>query len=213
MKLSLRYTVAALVFLAPACFAQKWEVGGVTGGGFSSSLPVFNTIGAASAGFSNGFAFGAIVAQNLYPLISGEMRYTYDFSDLRVSRGGDSATFQGLTHSFHYDILVHRRHARSRVQPFAASGGGFRVFRGVGTESEYQPLSSFALLTKTQQWSPMITFGGGIKYAIAPRVLLRFEVRDYFSRFPTQVIAAAPGAHLSGWLHDIVPMAGITFVF
>jgi len=51
------------------------------------------------------------------------------------------------------------------------------------------------------------------KYAIRPRVLLRIEVRDYFSRFPTRVIAPAPGSHLAGWLHDVVPMVGITFVF
>jgi hypothetical protein len=59
----------------------------------------------------------------------------------------------------------------------------------------------------------MVTFGGGIKYAFSPRVLLRAEVRDYFTQFPTKVIAPAPGAHLSGWLHDIVPMVGVTFVF
>ena len=100
-----------------------------------------------------------------------------------------------------------------RLQPFAAAGGGLRVFRGVGAESAYQPLSTFALLTKTSQWVPMATFGGGIKYAIRPRVLLRIEVRDYFSRFPTRVIAPAPGSHLAGWLHDVVPMVGITFVF
>ena len=59
----------------------------------------------------------------------------------------------------------------------------------------------------------MVTFGGGIKYAVSRRVLLRIEVRDYLTSFPTKVIAPAPGAHLAGWLHDIVPMAGITFVF
>jgi hypothetical protein len=78
-----------------------------------------------------------------------------------------------------------------------------RDFRGVGTESSYQALSSFALLTKTSQWTPVAAFGGGLKFAITPRVLLRVEVRDYFSRFPTQVIAPAPGAHLSGWLNDL----------
>jgi len=88
-----------------------------------------------------------------------------------------------------------------------------RDFRGVGTEAPYQPLSTFALLTKTSQWTPLVTFGGGFKIAVSPRVLLRVEVRDYFSRFPTQVIAPAPDAHLSGWLHDLVPLAGITFLF
>lgn len=35
-----------------------------------------------------------------------------------------------------------------------------RDFRGVGTESSYQALSNFALLTKTSQWTPVATFGG-----------------------------------------------------
>ena len=213
MKSISRYALTALVVLAPACFAQKWEAGGVTGGGFTNALGVSNAIGTADAGFSNGFAFGAVLGQNLYPRVSGELRYTYHFNDLRLDGLGTSATFKGLTHSMHYDILVHGRLTRSRVQPFLAGGGGVRVFRGVGTESAYQPLSDFALLTKTQQWSPMIDFGGGIKYAISPRIRLRVEVRDYFTQFPLKVIAPAVGAHLSGWLHDIVPMAGITFVF
>ena len=213
MKANRTFILTALVVIAPTCFAQKWEVGGVTGGGFTNNLTVSNGIGTASTGFANGFAFGVVLGQNLYPRVSGELRYTYRLSDLQLSGAGDSARFKGTTQSMHYDILLHSRRTHSRVQPFAAAGGGMRIFSGVGTESPYQPLSSFALLTKTQQWKPVVTFGGGIKYAIAPRVLLRIEVRDYFSKFPTNVIAPAPGAHLSGWLHDIVPMAGITFVF
>lgn len=199
--------------LRPPAWLKKWVVGGLTGGGFTNALTVANAAGTASAGFDHGLAFGVVLGQNLYPRVSGELHYAYNMSDLRISAGGRSATLRGLAHSMHYDILFHAGRARSRVQPFAAAGGGLRVFRGVGTESAYQPLSSFALLTKTSQWVPMATFGGGIKYAIRPRVLLRVEVRDYFSRFPTQVIAPAPGSHLAGWLHDLVPMVGISFSF
>src|SRR5258706_7248866 len=142
-----RSTLTALVVLAPSCFAQKWEAGGVTGGGFTSNLNVSNAIGSATTGFANGFAFGAVLGQNLYPRISGELRYTYRFSDLRLSDGGQAATFKGLTHSIHYDVLIHSRRRDTRVQPFAAVGGGMRMFRGVGAESPYQPLRSFALLT------------------------------------------------------------------
>jgi hypothetical protein len=213
MKVLRKLIFTALVVLAPACFAQKWEVGGVTGGGFSSGLNVSNAIDTATTGLANGLAFGAVLGQNLYPRISGELRYTYSLGDLQLSGSGQSASFKGTTQSMHYDILVHSRATHSRVQPFAAAGGGMRIFSGVGTETPYQPLSSLALLTKTQQWMPLVTFGGGIKCAIAPRVLLRLEVQDYLTRFPTNVIAPAPGAHLSGWLHDFVPMAGITFVF
>lgn len=213
MKSIARTFLTALLVIAPACLAQKWEVGGVAGGGFSNGLAVSNGIGSATAGFANGFGLGAVLGQNLYPRISGELHYTYQFNELRLSGSGESATFKGVIQSMHYDILLHARRKRARAQPFLAAGGGVRVFQGVGTESAYQPLSSFALLTKTNQWSPMVTFGGGVKYVMSRRLLLRAEVRDYFSQFPTKVIAPAPGAHLSGWLHDLVPMVGVTFVF
>lgn len=180
----------------------------MVGGGFSHDLTVSNAIGSAATGFGNGLASGVILGHNLYSRVSGELRYTLDFSDLRISNAGASATFQGQTHSIHYDVLVHARSARSRVRPFVLAGGGMRDFRGVGTESSYQELSNFALLTKTSQWTPVATFGGGVKYAIAPRVLLRLEVRDYFSRFPTQVIAPAPGARLSGGCTTWSPWLG-----
>ncbi len=213
MKFIARRFLAALFVFVPACLAQEWEVGGMVGGSFSNDLTASNAIGSATAGFSNGPAAGAILGHDLYSRVSGELRYALDFSSLRISGAGASATFQGQAHSIDYDVLVHARSARSRVRPFALAGGGMRDFRGVGTESSYQALSNFALLTKTSQWTPVATFGGGVKFAITPRVLLRVEVRDYFSRFPTQVIAPAPGAHLSGWLNDLVPMAGITYVF
>jgi hypothetical protein len=208
-------TILAALFVAvPACWAQKWELGGEGGVGFPSGLTVSNSVGNATAGFANGGAFGILLVQNLYPRISGEFCYNYQFSDLRISRSGESAAFKGNTQSIHYDILFHFRSSRERrLRPFFAVGGGMRDFRGVGAETSYQPLSNFALLTQTSQWTPVVTLGAGIKYAITRRLVFRAEVRDYFSRFPTQVIAPAPGARLSGWLNDLVPMAGITFGF
>jgi len=185
----------------------------VSGGGFYNNIGVSNPVGTATAGLGNGFGFGALLGQNVSQRISGEMRYEYQFNDLKVSSSGESVTFAGRSHSMHYDVLFHSRSARSRVRPFVALGGGVRVFRGTGTESSYQLLSSFALLTKTQEWKPMVTFGGGVKYALSPRLSLRVEVRDFLTTFPVKVIAPAPGAHLSGWLHDLVPMIGITFTF
>lgn len=213
MKSITQYTITALFVLAPACLAQKWDVGGVTGGGFYNHVGVSNAVSGATAGLENGFGFGAILGQNVSEHLSGEIRYEYQFSDLKVSRSGENVTFGGHSHTMHYDVLFHSRSVRSRVRPFVALGGGVRVFRGTGTETSYQPLSSFVLLTRTQEWKPMVTFGGGVKYAISPRLSLRVEVRDFLTTFPVKVIAPAPGSHLSGWLHDVVPMIGVTFVF
>ena len=205
--------ILALAAAAPACLAQTWEAGGMAGGGFASSVTVSNPTGSATAGLANGLTAGAILGQTLTSRISGELRYGIDFSSLRISGSGESASFKGQTHSIGYSILISSRPSEARFRPYLIVGGAMRDFRGVGTESPYQPLSDFALLTKTSQWTPALAFGGGIKYAISPRVLLRLEVQDFFSRFPNQVIAPAPGAHLSGWLNELVPMAGITFVF
>jgi opacity protein-like surface antigen len=204
---------AALSLMAHVCLAQKWEVGGVTGGGFGNSLTVSNPTGSASTGFSPGVAVGGIIGQNLYRQIGGELRYTFQFSNLKVFGGGSEASFQGQTHTVQYNVLWHAHSVRSRMRPFVGVGAGMRVFRGTGEENAYQALSGFALLTKTEEWKLMAAAGGGIKYRLTPRLMLRAEVWDYATPFPSRVIAASPGAHIGGWLHDIVPMVGLTFVY
>jgi hypothetical protein len=99
------------------------------------------------------------------------------------------------------------------VQPFAAGGGGARIFRGNGTETAFQALSSFAILTRTQEVKALISVGGGVKYDLSDRLRFRAEFRDYISPFPQQVIAPVDGSKVSGWLHDFTPMAGVSYVF
>ena len=99
------------------------------------------------------------------------------------------------------------------MRPFVAGGGGIKFFRGTGKERAYQPLSNLALLTKTQEVKGLISVGGGVKAVVSDHVLLRVEFRDYITPFPKEVITPSPGAKISGWLHDLVPMVGITFRF
>jgi hypothetical protein len=53
----------------------------------------------------------------------------------------------------------------------------------------------------------------GVRVKYQNRVELRFEVRDYMSPAPSQVIAVAPGASLSGWFNDIVASGSIGYSF
>jgi hypothetical protein len=203
----------ALSALAHAGLAQTWEVGGAGGGGFSRQIAVSNASERASAGFAHSAAFGGFLAQNLYRSLSGEIRYTFRPSGLQVSSGGSKATFQGQSHALHYDVLIYTKPADSPVRPFLAAGAGVKVFRGTGRESAYQPLQELALLTKTEQWKPLISIGGGAKWVLSPRLFLRVEFRDYVTPFPERVIAPSSGSKLGGWLHDIVPLAGVSYVF
>jgi hypothetical protein len=51
--------------------------------------------------------------------------------------------------------------------------------------------------------------GVGVKYQISEHLRLRFQVRDYISQSPNDVIAPAPGARISGIMQDIAATGGI----
>jgi len=206
-------SILLLAAAAASCFAQQWEFGGSGGAGFLSHTAVSGATGAATAGFQAGFAAGAFVGQNLYTHLSGELHYGYLQSNLHLSSGGSSASFSGVAHVVHYDLVWHTNRRGSRVQYFAAVGGGLKVFRGTGTEAAYQPLSQFGYFTKTQALKPMASVGGGLKYALSERLSLRTEVRDYITAFPTAVLTPPKGVSYGALLHDIVPMVGISYVF
>jgi len=197
---------------AAAATAQQWEIGGVAGGSFLPGVTASGPAGSATAGFKTGFTGGVFVGQNLYRHLSGEIRYNFMQSDLQLKSGGTTATFNGNTHAVYYELRMHTTSSReSRAELYAAVGGGMKIFRGTGTESAYQPLSQFAYLTKTQSVKPMLSFGGGAKFRLSQHMSLRTEVRDFFTPFPQAVITPAPGVKVGRFLHDFVPMVGISY--
>jgi hypothetical protein len=208
---SLIFSVVILA-AATAASAQQWEFGAVGGGSLLSDVPVSGPAGKATAGFAPGAAFGAFFGENLYPHWTGEVRYEYLQSDLRLSSGGQTATFTGGAHAVHFDILYHTNRKESRTQFFASVGGGVKLFQGTGAPEAYQALSQFGYFTKTQEVKPMVSVGGGLTYQLAPRIFLRAEIRDFLTAFPTQLITPAPGMKFGGLLNDIVPLVGITYI-
>ncbi|MGA3099835.1 MAG: hypothetical protein ABSF25_25555 [Bryobacteraceae bacterium] len=208
-------TLRAILVLAAAaagCFAQQWEFGAGVGGSLPINVPVTAPGGSATAGFQDGVAIGAYLGQNLYSHVSGEIHYGFMMSDLCVKSGGAEATFSGQSHVLHYDVVLHTGGRTARKQAFLSIGGGMRVFRGTGTEAQYQPLMQYAYLTKTQELKPMGTVGVGVKAAISAKLLFRAEIRDYITPFPTQVVTPAVNATFGrNILHDFVPMVSLIF--
>jgi len=202
-----------LVAFALSAFAQQWEVGGIGGAGFLNDVSVSGAAGSAKAGFAPGVAAGAFFGQNLNAHWSGEVRYEFFDSSLKLSGGGSSTTFSGIAHAIHYDLIYHTNRKHSPVQFFAAVGGGMKVFQGTGSQEAYQPLSQYGYFTQTHQLKPMISVGGGFTYKLSERLYLRTEVRDFISPFPTDVIAPPPGVSYGSILQNIVPMVGISYVF
>jgi hypothetical protein len=211
----MRSLILSVVILAAAtaASAQEWEFGAVGGGSLLSDVSVSGPAGKATAGFAPGAAFGAFFGENLYKHLTGEIRYEYLQSDLRLSSGGQTtAPFSGAEQAVHFDMVYHTNRKESRTQFFASLGGGVKVFRGTGEPQAYQALSQFGYLTQTQDVKPMVSVGAGLTYQLAPRIFLRAEIRDFITAFPTQLITPAPGMKFGSLLNDIVPLVGITYV-
>jgi hypothetical protein len=216
---SILATMAMLGAGSAACWAQdseatpKWEIGGLGGGSFYNSASVSSPAGSGDAGIKNSVAVGAYFGGDMYKLLGGELRYEFLPGDLKVSSGGSEATFSGLAHAIHYDFLFHFAPRGSRIRPFVSAGGGVKIYQGTGKATVTQTLSSLALLTNTHETSGLGAFGGGVKAKVTQHVTLRFEVKDFLTPFPKQVIAPAPGAKIGSLLNEIVFLAGLGITF
>ena len=207
--------VCVALALASACMAQEheWEVGAAGGFGFMRNATINSPAGSVSAGFDNRFAAGVVIGQELYQHFGGELRYTFRDNDLVLKGAGQKVNMDGDSHLVHYDLLFHALSKSSRIRPFAAAGGGIRLFGGTGHEYANQPFGDFAVLTKTTQVKPLISLGGGVKVSVTSHATVRADIRDYVSPFPEHLFVTAPGAKIHGWLNDFVPLVGVSYVF
>ena len=207
------YLLTAVVCALPA-FAQRYEIGVHGGMSLYDKKTVTNEQrGAAEAGFSAGWGAGFTVGHNMYEHVGGEIRYTFLKNDMKLEGGSASAKFGSQAHLIHYDFLIHATDTASAVRPYVAFGGGVKQFRGTGSEQPFQPLSNIAILTKTTDLKPMASVGGGVKVKATERMWLRFDVHDYFTEFPSKIIAPNVGSTAGGWFNNIVATAGFTFTF
>ena len=165
-----------------------------------------------SIGFQPGFSGGAFIGQTMSHRLGGELRYIYAQNDLKLSSGGAETAFAGRSHVIHYDLLVYATGRHAHVRPYVAGGGGVKFYQGTGVEQAFQPLSNLAILTKTNEALPTVDFGGGIRFQASRRTSFRVEFRDYITKVP-KVFAAAPGAKISGLLHQWMPAFGISWTF
>jgi hypothetical protein len=145
--------------------------------------------------------------------MSGEIRYDFFQSNLKLSGAGTSASFTGIAHAVHYDLIWHTRRKDSPTQYYLAVGGGMKLFQGLGSPEAYQPLMQFGYFTRTNSIKAMGTVAAGMTYRLAPRMFLRVELRDFISPFPTAVLTPAPGTKYGSILNNLTPMAGISYVF
>jgi hypothetical protein len=214
MKQVLSLMSLALALAAPAAFAQKWEVGAGAGGSFLTSDTLSNPVGNADATRDFGVALSAWLDNNIGSgLFGGELGYDHENGDLKLSSGSTKVTFASQSNAAHYDFVYNFTSSESTVRPYMVAGGGVKWYSGTGTEQVYQPLSNIAIFSDVRDRRPLVSVGAGVKFHIARSVLLRLEVHDYLTPFPSTLIAPSPGSSVGGWLNDLVAQVGIGFGF
>ncbi len=206
-----RMLAVCLAALVPAAMAQRWEVGGGAGGGFYTSQDVSLGGSSVSSKIDSNVAGSVWVGNNGVNHWGGEIRGDYQLGDLALNGNGQSASFAARSYAAHYDVLWHFTPYGAKVRPYVAVGAGIKVYQGTGAPVAYQPLSQFALLTKAQDLTPLISVGAGFKMQLSSHMQLRFEIHDYATTFPKQLITPNSGAKVGGWLMDFVPSVGISY--
>jgi outer membrane protein with beta-barrel domain len=208
-----RSLVVLGVLAAGTACAQTWEVGAIGGWAYSPHLTVKSGSASADTGLNNGGMYGVFGGEDTYNHLSGEARYLYRNSDLKLSSGGTTVHFGGHTHYVGGEFLLHLRPREATTRPFILFGGGISIIQGTGTESAGQPLGRFAALTATREILPTADVGVGVKFKLRDHMRFRVEFDDFISPSPSKVIAPAPGASISGWMHDLAGLTAISFTW
>jgi len=214
MKHILSLISLAMAVAAPAAFAQKWEVGFGVGGSFLTSDTVHSPGGDASATRNAGIAESAWLDNTIGSgIFGGELRYDHENGDLKLSSGGTKATFASQSNAIHYDFNLNFASSEAAIRPFVEAGGGVKWYSGTGSEQVAQPLSNIAVFSDVRDMRALVSVGAGIKFNVAKSTLLRLEVHDYMTPFPSKLIAPINGTNVSGWIQDFVVSAGLSFAF
>ena len=194
-------------------FAQQFDVSGLIGYGAYRDVRINSTAGTATAGVTNRFAAGALIGEDLYSHISGEVRYLYQDGDPFLSLAGVRGNIQGQSHTFAYDGLFHLFDRDRRFRPFVAAGAGGKYYRTTGPAPVPQPFPQIAGLVRENDWEFVADFGVGFKYRLRNHVMLRGDFRDYITPFPKKLFVPAGNGTDRGLFQQFTPTLGIGYWF
>jgi hypothetical protein len=214
MRLTIYGAAALAVTLLPVCSAQQWELGGMGGYGWYADPTITTPSGPSfQAGFPARPALGALIGNNMYNYVGGEVRWLLRFGGPQIRSDGIQANTTGYTNVITYDLLIHTASRDSKLRPFVAGGAGVKVYTGTSRPDLNQPLLGLAVLTQVTQTQPALSVGGGLKYQLLRHCLIRADFRTYMTPFPDELIRPKALSVIHGWVYDFVPTAGISYTF
>lgn len=194
------------------CLAQNWEFGGAAGYGWPLNVSVSGGVNPAQAGYAPRPAFSVMLAENPYKYIGGEFQYLFRAGGAQLHSNGITETASGYSNILVYNLMVHAKPQESKLRPFAGVGAGIRIYTN-SSSFLAQPLATTAVLVRGTEVVPAISFDGGVKYMLPRHVQLRLDLRAFASPIPGNLVRTVGFSRISGWVYELMPMAGLTYVF
>jgi hypothetical protein len=207
-----KFLIPLLLCGAP-CLAQRYELGATIGYGIYRNGSIYAPDGKAQAGIRNRFATGAVFSEDLYEHVSGELRYLFHDGHPFLSSGSIKSDIQGQSHTFTYELLFHPKGRERRMRPFFAAGAGAKGYVIAGPAPFPQALPGIARLTTQDEWKPVVSLGGGVKFRLYKNLVIRGDFRDYLTTFPRQQILPAPNGTARGIFQQFTPLFGVSYAF
>ena len=181
---------------AAVSYAQSGELSVTFGESLfkNSSLGSVSTTDLTPYKVGDGFRLGARFTFNTKKFIGHEFGYAYSRSKLEFEGQPNTSM---PTHQGFYDILAYLTPEGSRIRPFAAGGGHFTTFVPPGASvTQGSGVTKFG-----------VNYGAGIKAKVTSMYAIRFDLRDYLTRKPFDLIGR------SGSLHQIEASVGLGIFF
>ncbi|MGA7234473.1 MAG: outer membrane beta-barrel protein [Bryobacteraceae bacterium] len=210
------------LFLAvwPACCASaqtfeppRFELGTDIGYGTYRNGSILSPEGSLEAGIRNRFAAGIILGVDFSRYVSGELNFLYHDGHPFLQGLGVKVDIQGNSWALTSGLLFHFKDRTHKFRPFVTGGIGAKEYIIAGPEPFPQPVPQVASLVDNDVWKLAFVVGGGVKYRIHRKVLLRGEFLDYLTTFPRTQILPAPHNTARGIFEQFTPLFGVSYVF
>src|ERR1041385_6077808 len=169
----MRYLMA--MALTVALYGQQREIGGNIGYGFYRNGTIYSSGASAQAGMRNRFTAGIDLGYEFSRYVSGQFSYLYQDGHPFLQAPGVKADIQGQSHALTFEALFHLKPRDHRWRPFVAGGAGAKDYVVAGPEPFPQPVPEIASLTTNDVWKVVFHVGGGVKFRLQPRIVVRAE--------------------------------------
>ena len=149
--------------------------------------------------FDSSYALGVRIAEHLGPRLGAELEYAVANQPVLFANLGPSVPQLELkqkVHKLSYNLVIYPREREDRIVPFVFVGMGVSFF-DVSVDSKQEALQQGVELEDRGKFA--VSFGGGVRLAMATDWGVRFDVRDQVT-----------GVHDFG-LPSTAPLLGVGF--